>query len=70
MPVVCYHGGLAMHQPFGADDIAAERLTDGLVAETNAEYRNTTSGCLDEGDRYAGFAGSAGARRDDDGLRL
>src|ERR1700690_612299 len=53
-----------------AHDFAAERLSDRLVAEEDAENRNAWRGLDDEFETGAGLVRRAGARREHDGFRL
>ena len=59
---------LAVHDLVGADDLAAEGLADGLVAEADADERRAgLGGGLDEREADAGVVGGAGAGGEEDG---
>ena len=61
--------GLAVHQPGGGDDPAAEMLPDRLVAEADSEQRAPRLGaCRHELERNAGIVGRSGPRRDQEAL--
>ncbi len=66
--VVVNFAGFAVHDFFRADDFAAERVADGLMAEANAENGNFSGETLDDGHAQAGFARRAGAGRNNDAL--
>src|SRR3954447_24013622 len=61
---------LAMHRRGGAHDVAAERLADRLMAETNTEHRRGLARGADKVETDARFVRRAGTRRKDDGVRL
>src|SRR3954465_8989361 len=65
-PVMDYLASFAVHQVRRSYDFAAERLTDGLMSEADAEDGDFSCHDANEFDADAGFAWSAGARRDDD----
>ena len=59
--------GLAVHQPAGAADDAAEGVADRLVAEADAEQRQAAfAGQADHRQRDAGLGGRGRPRRDED----
>src|SRR5581483_5423645 len=60
------HRGLAVHDLARAHDTRAERLTDALVAEADAEYRDLAAELPHECERDARLIRGAGAGRDDD----
>ena len=64
LAVVVDRRGLAVHQPAGAHDAAAEGLDDGLVAEAHAEHRHAPGERADHVHRHARVARRAGPRRD------
>ncbi len=55
---------LAVHEPIGADDLAAEIMTDRLGAEADPENGFFTCECTDHCQRDAGFGRGAGSGRD------
>jgi hypothetical protein len=57
--------GLAMHRPTGADDLAAECLTDALVPKADAEDWNPRAEAFDQGNRDSGLVRRAWTGRDD-----
>ena len=59
-----------MHQAGRADHLAAERLADGLMAETNAQQRNSAGVFLDQFEADAGSVRIARPRRKDDAARI
>ena len=63
-------GHLAVHGDGRAHDVAAESLSDGLMAEADAEHRDALAGATGEVEADAGLAGRARTRRQDDGVRL
>ena len=58
-----------MHHALGANDAAAERLPDRLMAQANAEQRNLAGEAPDQWHRDSRFGGRARAWRNDDVLR-
>src|SRR5438477_6655628 len=70
VPAVRHLRELAVHDPRRANDPAAERLSDRLMAEANAEDRNLTGEALDERHADPGLRGRARPGGDDDPLRL
>ena len=60
--------GFAVHQVAGADDLAAEGLADGLMAEADSQDRRLAGHAADQRNQNAGLAGRAGARREQDAL--
>ena len=56
--------GLAVHQPPGAHDLAAEHLADGLVPEADAEHGYARAEFADDGLADAGVARFARPRGD------
>src|SRR6185312_9676569 len=58
-----------MHRLWRADDLAAYRLAERLVAEADAEQRHIASAAY-QFEADAGAVGIARPRRDDDALRL
>src|SRR5215469_5676956 len=62
--IVLHERGLAVHEPVGAHDLAAENLDDRLVTETYPEHRNASGELADHVHRYAGVARRPGPRRD------
>ena len=62
--VVAQHIGLAVHQAPRADDLAAERRADRLVAEADAEDRQLAGELADRVDADAGLGRRARARRE------
>lgn len=69
LAVVMNFAGFAVHDFFRADDFAAERIADGLMAEANTEDGNFAGEALDDGHAQAGFARRARAGRNNDALR-
>ena len=61
---------LAVHRRRRADDLAAERLADRLVAEADAEDRDLARSGGDQVEADAGLVRRAGAGRQHDRLRL
>lgn len=59
-------GSLAVHDPAGADDLAAKNLADRLMAKTNAEDRDLAGEKSDDFFREARIFWCPGAGRDDD----
>lgn len=70
LPVVIDLRGLAVHDLPGADDLAAKRFADGLMAEADAEQRDVALRGVDERNGDSGVGGRTRPRRDDDLLRL
>src|SRR2546430_8447331 len=70
VPAVRHLRELAVHDPRRADDPAAERLPDRLMAEANAEDRDLTREALNERHADASLRRRAGPGRDDNFLRL
>src|SRR5512146_3286986 len=68
--VVFYHGRLAVHQTISPDDFSAERDRQGLMAEADAEKRQTSGEMPDRIDGHSSLVRRAGPRRDDDPVRL
>jgi hypothetical protein len=62
-------GGLAVHDLLGMDDVAAEGVTDALMAKADTEDRIAAGELHDRLDRDAGFPRGAGARRNHDLVR-
>lgn len=62
--------GLAVHHLAGANHITAKGLTDGLVAQADAEDRQLAGEVQDGLDGDPGLARRARARGDDDALGL
>ena len=60
--------GLPVHHPVVHDDFAAERVSDALMAEADAEERELRAERADDVVGQPGFAGRAGAGRDEDAL--
>src|SRR5271165_5421950 len=69
LPVVFDFAGLAVHQLWGANHIAAEGCADGLVAETDAKDRDSIGKSPDEVDADACLLRRAGSGRKQDALR-
>ncbi len=67
--LVADEGGLAVEDLARAGDGAAERLADGLVAQTDAEDGQLAGEVADERDADACLLRRAGAGGDDDALR-
>ncbi len=65
LPVVLNVVGLAVHQPFGANNGHAESLPDRLVPQANAQQRQFSGEVLYAFDRNPGLGGSARAGGDD-----
>src|ERR1700722_155889 len=65
--------GFAVHQVFGANYFASESRADGLVSQTDAEYRNFVRGLggemADQVDADASLRRSAGPGRNHDAFR-
>src|SRR3546814_16109647 len=61
---------LAVHRPRRAHDLAAERLPDRLMTETDAEDRPPAGGLADQVQADAGLVRITWSRRDDDALGL
>ena len=59
-----------MHETLGADDLAAERLRDGLMPETDAEERDLPRELADCAERHACRIGVARPWREQDGVGL
>ena len=59
--VVMDLAGLAMHQLRRPDDLAAESLPDGLMAEANSQEGNTSGQLFNHLQADAGFSRSLGA---------
>src|SRR5262245_24350662 len=57
----------AMHRHGRADDAAAERSADGLMAEADAQNRNAAGELLNDGHTAARFGRRTRSRREDDG---
>ena len=55
-----------MHESGGADDFCAEDIGHALVSEAHAEYGHLFAEVFDDFAGQTGFAGAAGAGRDDD----
>ena len=70
LAVVRDGAGFAVHEVLGADDLAAEGLADGLVAEADAEDGDFAGHVPDERHEDAGFAGRAGAGREQNAFGL
>ena len=68
LAVVIDGAGFAVHEMGGADDLAAEGLADGLVAETDAEDGHFSGHVANERDENAGLAGCTGAGREQNAL--
>src|ERR1700726_4690938 len=64
--IVNHRRRLAMHQPWRADDLAAERLTDTLMAEADAENRDLAGHLAQNLQRDASFRRRTWSRRDND----
>ena len=60
----------AVHQTPRADDLAAERLADGLMAQADPQQRQFAGELGDAFDRNAGFGGRARPGRDDQPVGL
>ena len=60
----------AVHLARRADDVAAEKLADGLVAEAHAEHGLFSGESLYDVDAYAGVGRGAGAGRNEDSARV
>ena len=69
-PVVPNLRRFAMHQPFGSNNIAAKCHGQRLVAEADAQERETPAKMPDGLDRHARFHRCAGSRRNDDAAGL
>ena len=67
--IVPYDAELSVHDPGCANDASAERLTNGLVAQTHPENGNRACGFLDELQTDSRSVGIAGPRREDDSRR-
>src|ERR1700722_15202310 len=63
--VVMDAAGLAVHDSGRAHDVSAERLTDGLVAETNTQERHLTRETPNYFHAHAGVFGESRTGRDD-----
>src|SRR5215472_11535414 len=61
---------LAVHRDRRADDLAAEGLADGLMAETDAEDRDARRCSRNQVEADAGLVRRARAGREHDGVRL
>ncbi len=70
VPVWVMARDLAVHRFRRADDLAAERLADRLVAEADAEQWDLPGGGGDQVEADAGLVRRAGARRQHDRFRL
>src|SRR5256885_813875 len=55
--------GLPVHETAGADDVAAESVTDGLMPQAHAQNRDLAAQLLDEIDDDAGILRTAGDRK-------
>jgi hypothetical protein len=64
-PAMLDRGQFAMHLPRSPDDLAAELLTDGLVAQANAQDGFLACKGLYDVETYTGISGGAGAGRDE-----
>src|SRR5690349_8628673 len=64
--VVFHHAGLAVHDPVGANHLAAKCCANCLMAETDAQNGNLSRKPLDQLDSDPGFIWRARSRRDDD----
>ena len=63
-----HHRGLAVHEPFSPDDLAAECLADGLVPQAHAKERQPgLGGSTYQRHRDARLVGRAGTGGNDDG---
>ena len=62
-------GGLAVHHLRGAYHACARSLGNGLVTQTDAEYRQLSGIAADNLQRDTGFIGRTGAGRDNNFLR-
>jgi hypothetical protein len=70
-PGMVHRPHLAMHDLVAADHLAAERLTDGLVAQADAQKRDAgTGGSFRQRQANPGGGGVAGAGGKDDHLGL
>ena len=58
--------GLAMHDLFGRDHLAAKDLTDGLMTQANAQNGHVLRGLIDQVETDAGTIGVTGPRRQHD----
>ena len=70
MPVWVIVLNLAVHRLRRADDLAAERLADGLMSQADAEQRDLAGRGGDQVEADAGFGRRAGAGRQHDRLGL
>ncbi len=66
-PLVQDRRGLAVHQGLGADHVSAERLTDGLMAQADAQNRHGCRRRLDQRQADAGLIRCAGTGRQQHG---
>src|SRR5919106_5678764 len=68
-PLMVDQGGLAVHDLFGMDHLAAECLTNGLVPETHPKDRDPAAEALDHRERDPRLVRCTGPWRDDDVIR-
>ncbi|VTR66459.1 hypothetical protein DESC_480169 [Desulfosarcina cetonica] len=68
LPVGGNHGGLAMHQPLGRNDLTTKGMGDGLMPQTDPQDGNRSGKTSDHIQADPGGFGPARARRNHDGL--
>src|SRR2546422_10508837 len=69
-PRVDHGGGLPVHQPVGANHLAAEDLADALVPQADPQDWDLTGEPLDDGAADPGVGRAAGSWRDHDRRRF